>query len=340
MQETGEYATPAKRSNTLPESAKKERGLTTRNTGKKTTEPGGKKVKQEKINKPHTTTEGKTTQQQKLLPPPSSKAKKALPSTIVNRELDNIVRQTGGESVWKQMLSKKGLQYTAAALAAFIGAHMLRSDNDNVEYTNEPIGGTTPGASGDIPQLVNNFETPEETIQPVVVPATPSATVDPLATPGNNTATATESNNGSSATTSEDTSGANPAEAPQQAAPPVAPSVQQLPVGYLLDRRGVRRALSAYGDGAYGSNVYELVKGLENTPDDVPFKQALMNRLGMSQWDSNVAYNRLAELGITGYIGGSDRRRLRNLINSGTNISGEIIQRRNGGRLKLVKRPY
>ena len=110
------------------------------------------------------------------------------------------------------------------------------------------------------------------------------------------------------------------------------------PQGYLIDRRGVRHQLDLIADGAYGSNTYELVKGLENTPDSNPFKKALMNRLGMATWDSNEAYNRLAQMGIRGYIGGHDRKRIRNLINSGTNINGEIIGHRTGGKLKLVKR--
>jgi len=63
-----------------------------------------------------------------------------------------------------------------------------------------------------------------------------------------------------------------------------------------------------------------------------------MNRLGMATWNSNEAYNRLAQMGIRGYIGGRDRRRLRNLINSGTNINGEINGFKTGGKLKLVKR--
>jgi len=49
-----------------------------------------------------------------------------------------------------------------------------------------------------------------------------------------------------------------------------------------------------------------------------------MNRLGMSSWDSTTALNRLNYLGIKGHIGGSDRKRLRNLINKGTTVEGKI----------------
>ena len=52
---------------------------------------------------------------------------------------------------------------------------------------------------------------------------------------------------------------------------------------------------------------------------------------------NSTTLNRLNYLGIKGNIGGSDRKRLRNLINKGTTIEG-TIRKKQGGKLKLIKR--
>lgn len=93
----------------------------------------------------------------------------------------------------------------------------------------------------------------------------------------------------------------------------------------LMNRGDVRYTISDITGGSpYGSSDIELVNSLANTSDKNMFKQALMNRLQMSKWDNEVALNRLNSLGIKGHIGGSDRKRLRNLINKGTTINGKI----------------
>ena len=93
----------------------------------------------------------------------------------------------------------------------------------------------------------------------------------------------------------------------------------------LMNRSDVRYTISDITGGSpYGSSDIELVNSLANTSDKNMFKQALMNRLQMSKWDNEVALNRLNSLGIKGHIGGSDRKRLRNLINKGTTINGKI----------------
>ena len=93
----------------------------------------------------------------------------------------------------------------------------------------------------------------------------------------------------------------------------------------LMNRSDVRYTISDItGSSPYVSSDIELVNSLANTSDKNIFKQALMNRLKMSKWDNEVALNRLNSLGIRGYIGGSDRKRLRNLINKGTTINGKI----------------
>lgn len=93
----------------------------------------------------------------------------------------------------------------------------------------------------------------------------------------------------------------------------------------LMNRNDVRYTISDITGGSpYGSNDVELVNSLTNTSDKNMFKQALMNRLGMDKWDNSTALNRLNYLGIKGHIGGSDRKRLRNLINKGTTINGKI----------------
>lgn len=93
----------------------------------------------------------------------------------------------------------------------------------------------------------------------------------------------------------------------------------------LMNRGDVRYTISdVTGGSPYFSSDIELVNGLAGAPDNNMFKQALMNRLGMDKWDSSTALNRLNFLGIKGSIGGSDRRRIRNLINNGTTIAGKI----------------
>lgn len=93
----------------------------------------------------------------------------------------------------------------------------------------------------------------------------------------------------------------------------------------LMNRSDVRYTISDITGGSpYDSSDIELVNSLANTSDKNMFKQALMNRLQMSKWDNEIALNRLNSLGIKGHIGGSDRKRLRNLINKGTTINGKI----------------
>ena len=229
---------------------------------------------------------------------------------------------------WKQLLRKYGpaTAFGAAGLFALLGGNSsANSEEISTEGINE-LGEETP-------QLVNNFGHIDESElkEPVVQPNNPN---DP------SLQTNPRDINGGSSTTGAVASESTPV--PPAATPPLVqtsiPVASPFPQGYLIDRRGVRHQLDLIADGAYGSNTYELVKGLENTPDSNPFKKALMNRLGMAAWDSNEAYNRLAQMGIRGYIGGHDRKRIRNLINSGTNINGEIIGHRTGGKLKLVKR--
>lgn len=104
----------------------------------------------------------------------------------------------------------------------------------------------------------------------------------------------------------------------------------------LMNRADVRYTISDVTKGSpYGSSDVELVNSLANTPDSNMFKQALMNRLGMSKWDNTTALNRLNYLGVRGHIGGSDRKRLRNLINKGTTVEG-TIRKKQGGRLESI----
>lgn len=104
----------------------------------------------------------------------------------------------------------------------------------------------------------------------------------------------------------------------------------------LMNRADVRYTISDVTKGSpYGSSDIELVNSLANTPDSNMFKQALMNRLGMSKWDNTTALNRLNYLGVRGHIGGSDRKRLRNLINKGTTVEG-TIRKKQGGRLESI----
>ena len=93
----------------------------------------------------------------------------------------------------------------------------------------------------------------------------------------------------------------------------------------LMNRSDVRYTLNDITtQSPYFTSDVELVNSLAGTPNDNMFKQALMNRLGMDKWDNTTALNRLNFLGIKGHIGGSDRKRLRNLINKGTTSNGEI----------------
>lgn len=104
----------------------------------------------------------------------------------------------------------------------------------------------------------------------------------------------------------------------------------------LMNRADVRYTISDVTKGSpYGSSDVELINSLANTPDSNMFKQALMNRLGMSKWDNTTALNRLNYLGVRGHIGGSDRKRLRNLINKGTTVKG-TIRKKQGGRLESI----
>ena len=93
----------------------------------------------------------------------------------------------------------------------------------------------------------------------------------------------------------------------------------------MMNRSDVRYTLNDITtQSPYFTSDVELVNSLAGTPNDNMFKQALMNRLGMDKWDNTTALNRLNFLGIKGHIGGSDRKRLRNLINKGTTSNGEI----------------
>ena len=93
----------------------------------------------------------------------------------------------------------------------------------------------------------------------------------------------------------------------------------------MMNRSDVRYTLKDITtQSPYFTSDVELVNSLAGTPNDNMFKQALMNRLGMDKWDNTTALNRLNFLGIKGHIGGSDRKRLRNLINKGTTSNGEI----------------
>ena len=93
----------------------------------------------------------------------------------------------------------------------------------------------------------------------------------------------------------------------------------------MMNRSDVRYTLNDITtQSPYFTSDTELVNSLAGTPNDNMFKQALMNRLGMDKWDNTTALNRLNFLGIKGHIGGSDRKRLRNLINKGTTSNGEI----------------
>ena len=106
---------------------------------------------------------------------------------------------------------------------------------------------------------------------------------------------------------------------------PTTPPVSRPSNMPLMNRSDVRYTISDVTKGSpYGSSDIELVNSLANTPDSNMFKQALMNRLGMSKWDNTTALNRLNYLGVKGHIGGSDRKRLRNLINKGTTVEGTI----------------
>lgn len=335
MRETGDYATPVKRassavakvdktSKAVVKTGKAEQKAT--NAGKavaKTTEGvtdagkkaanAGKKAAQ------------KTTNTSKQLPAvisPAGPTDLALIPRNIPNETKNLLRSKwGNRAMW----------LGAAALGA-----MLFGSGDS----NNPEEVSTEGTNElgeDTPQLVNNFGHVDDTdLTPTPNPAQPQQ--DPtLQTNPRDVNTSTPVGNTNANPSTQNTTGTQGA-AQNTVVQTTVPVASPFPEGYVIDRRGVRHQLDRIADGAYGSNTYELVIGLENTPDSNPFKRALMNRLGMATWNSNEAYNRLAQMGIRGYIGGRDRRRLRNLINSGTNINGEINGFKTGGKLKLVKR--
>lgn len=336
MRETGDYATPVRRTSTavaktdktskaIVKTGKTEQKAT--NVGKaatKTTEKAtdagkkaanaGKKAAQKTTNTPK--------QLPAVISPASPTDLALIPRNIPN-ETKNLLRSKwGNRAMW----------LGAAALGA-----MLFGSGDS----NNPEEVSTEGTNElgeDTPQLVNNFGHVDDTdLTPTPNPAQPQQ--DPTLQTNPRDVNTPASNTNTSTTTSGTQNTAGTQDVPQNTVvQTTVPVASPFPNGYVIDRRGVRHQLDRIADGAYGSNTYELVIGLENTPDSNPFKRALMNRLGMSVWNSNEAYNRLAQMGIRGYIGGRDRKRLRNLINSGTNINGEINGFKTGGKLKLVKR--
>ena len=109
----------------------------------------------------------------------------------------------------------------------------------------------------------------------------------------------------------------------------------------LMNRRDVRHVLRDLTGRAYTSSAVELVNSLGMTEDTNPFKKALMNRLGVKNWNNRLVLQKLGEKGIHGTLGGKDRKRIRNLINNGTLIDGSIrYYKKNGGTLKLVPKKY
>jgi len=335
MVETGEYATPTRRTSSAVAKTDKtskevarvnkaeqkatDAGKAAAKTTEKATDAGkkaanvGKKVAQKTTNTPK--------QLPAVIPPTGPTDVAVIPRNLPNRTKNLLRSKWGNRAMWLG--------------AAALGAMLLGSGNNKAE---EISTAGTNDLGEDTPQLVNNFgHIDDADLTPAPNPAQqqqdPTLQTNPrdINTPASNTGSTTTS--GTQTTTTQDAT--VPQNTVVQTTIPVA---TPFPEGYVIDRRGVRHQLDRIADGAYGSNTYELVIGLENTPDNNPFKRALMNRLGMATWNSNEAYNRLAQMGIRGYIGGRDRRRLRNLINSGTNINGEINGFKTGGKLKLVKR--
>ena len=333
MRETGEYAVPSKKassavaktdktSKAVVKTGKAEQKAT--NAGKatiKTTEEAadaGKKV----ANVGKKAAQKTTSKNLPAVIPPAGPTDLALiPRNVSNRTKNLLRSKWGNRAMWLG--------------AAALGAMLLGSGDSN-----NPEEISTEGTNDlgeDTPQLVNNFDHVDDAdLTPTPNPAQPQQDPTLQTNPRDVSTPAANTNANPASTASSNTQSTTvPQNAVVQTTVPVA---SPFPEGYVIDRRGVRHQLDRIADGAYGSNTYELVIGLENTPDSNPFKRALMNRLGMATWNSNEAYNRLAQMGIRGYIGGRDRRRLRNLINSGTNINGEINGFKTGGKLKLVKR--
>lgn len=339
MRETGDYATPVRRTSTavaktdktskaIVKTGKTEQKAT--NVGKaatKTTEKAtdagkkaanvGKKAAQKTTNTPK--------QLPAVIPPAGPTDVAVIPRNVSNRTKNLLRSKWGNRAMW----------LGAAALGA-----MLFGSRDS----NNPEEISTAGTNDlgeDTPQLVNNFgHVDDADLAPTPNPAQPQQDSTLQTNPRDvSTPTPVANTNANPSTSSTQQNTAGTQDVPQNTVvQTTVPVATPFPEGYVIDRRGVRHQLDRIADGAYGSNTYELVIGLENTPDSNPFKRALMNRLGMTTWNSNEAYNRLAQIGIRGYIGGRDRKRLRNLINSGTNINGEINGFKTGGKLKLVKR--
>ena len=343
MQETGDYATPVKRASSAVAKTNK--------TSKAVAKTGKAEQKATNVGKTTIKTTEEATDAGKKAANVGKKAtipvKKASTDMIkfnnVNKtaadQFDNAKLDEAFDAFAKlgkrYKLAKRIQNGTLLAGAAALGAMLLSSGDSNnpEEISTEGIN----ELGEDTPQLVNNFDHIDDSdLAPTPNPAQPQQDPTLQTNPRDiNTPAANTNANPASTASSNTQSTTVPQNTVVQTTVPVA---TPFPNGYLIDRRGVRHQLDRIADGAYGSNTYELVIGLENTPDNNPFKRALMNRLGMATWNSNEAYNRLAQMGIRGYIGGRDRRRLRNLINSGTNINGEINGFKTGGKLKLVKR--
>lgn len=256
-----------------------------------------------------------------VIPPAGPTDLALIPRNVSNRTKNLLRSKWGNRAMWLG--------------AAALGAMLLGSGDSNNPEEISTAGTNELGE--DTPQLVNNFgHVDDADLAPTPNPAQPQQDPTLQTNPRDVSTPAANTNANPASTASSNTQSTTvPQNTVVQTTVPVA---SPFPEGYVIDRRGVRHQLDRIADGAYGSNTYELVIGLENTPDSNLFKRALMNRLGMATWNSNEAYNRLAQMGIRGYIGGRDRRRIRNLINSGTNINGEINGFKTGGKLKLVKR--
>lgn len=336
MRETGDYATPVRRTSTAVAKTDK--------TSKAIVKTGKTEQKATNVGKAATKTTEKATDAGKKAANVGKKA--AQKTTNTPKQLPAVISPAGPTDLaliprnipneTKNLLRSKWGNRAMWLGAAALGAMLFGSGDSNnpeevsTEGTNE--------LGEDTPQLVNNFGHVDDTdLTPTPNPAQPQQ--DPTLQTNPRDVNTPASNTNTSTTTSGTQNTAGTQDVPQNTVvQTTVPVASPFPNGYVIDRRGVRHQLDRIADGAYGSNTYELVIGLENTPDSNPFKRALMNRLGMSVWNSNEAYNRLAQMGIRGYIGGRDRKRLRNLINSGTNINGEINGFKTGGKLKLVKR--
>lgn len=343
MQETGDYATPVRRTSTaVAKTDKTSKAIVkTGKTEQKATNVGKAAIKTTE----EATDAGKkaATAGKKVTIPVKKASTDMVKFNNVNKtaanQFDNAKLDEAFDAFAKlgkrYKLAKRIQNGTLLAGAAALGAMLLGSGDSN-----NPEEISTEGTNDlgeDTPQLVNNFDHVDDTdLTPTPNPAQPQQDPTLQTNPRDISTPAANTNANPASTASSNTQSTTvPQNTVVQTTVPVA---TPFPDGYVIDRRGIRHQLDRIADGAYGSNTYELVIGLENTPDSNPFKRALMNRLGMATWNSNEAYNRLAQMGIRGYIGGRDRRRLRNLINSGTNINGEINGFKTGGKLKLVKR--